>query len=268
MAILKLLHLSDVFALSRASKGLHAFVLANEWAIANPIIKRLHPFFERFIIHAKEFERVEPAIQSLLERPDRPDLGAHRNVHQNIPPPDKTLHCACMACLMRWNALCAVIDFAHWQDHLDGGIPIPTVERGTCPRWNQELLERNRRVAVKAPNSPLRYARILDAHQGSTIRSILRSLQTKMDQHYYVTAADVRAGTDEMLQQNEPSTFDYPYARDLYYMLEAFLPGRSWIPELRRWVFMPETQEWHETDLRILVRTYEKSPLKVSDLVV
>jgi len=69
-----------------------------------------------------------------------------------------------------------------------------------------------------------------------------------------MTAADMGAGTDEFLQRDGPPTFHYPYARDLYYMLEVFLPGRSWISELQKWVYMPQTQEWHETDLRILVK--------------
>ncbi|KAL2185702.1 hypothetical protein L209DRAFT_756935 [Thermothelomyces heterothallicus CBS 203.75] len=260
MAILELLRPSDIFALSQVNKELRAFVLANESAIAQPIIKLRYSILERCLPRPVGLEHVEPAIQSLLKSADRPDLGAHRNAHQNIPPPDKTLHCTCMTCLVRWNALCAVIDFAHWQDHLDRGIPIPTIERGTNPRWNQELLERNRRVALNALNSPLWYARILEAHLESTTRSIRRHSQNKADRrrHYRVTAAEIRAGTDEFLQQNGHPTFDYPYARDLYYMLEAFLPGRSWISELQKWVYMPQTQEWHEADLRILVRMDEK----------
>lgn len=263
MAILELLRPSDIFALSRVNKEFHAFVFANESAIVKPIIKLRYSILERCFPRPVSLENVKPAIRSMLESPERPDFGTH----QNIPPPDKTLHCTCMTCLVRWNALCAVIDFAHWQDHLDRGIPIPTIKRGTNPGWNQELLERHRRVALKALDSPLWYARVLEAHLESTTRSIRRHSQNKADKrrHYQVTPADVRAGTDEFLQQNGPPTFDYPYARDLYYMLEAFLPGRSWISELQKWVYMPQTQELHETDLRILVnRMQEKKHQKLT----
>ncbi|KAK4245099.1 hypothetical protein C7999DRAFT_43350 [Corynascus novoguineensis] len=260
MAILELLRPSDIFALLRVNKELRTFLLSNEAIIAQPIVRLRYPILERCLPRPVGLGNIESAIISLLKSPDRPDLGSHRNAHQNIPPPDNTLHCTCMTCLVRWNALCAVIDFAHWQDHLDKGIPIPTIPRGTSPRWNQELLARNRRVALNSLTSPLWYARILEAHLDSTTRSIRRHSQNKADQrrHYHINAADIRTGTDEFLQQNGPPTFDYPYARDLYYMLEVFLPGRSWISELQKWVYMPQTQDWHETDLRILVRMDEK----------
>ncbi|EAQ84292.1 hypothetical protein CHGG_10696 [Chaetomium globosum CBS 148.51] len=255
MAILDLLRPSDIFVLSRVNHELRNFLLANEMIITRRIIDFRYPVLERCLIPPVLMENIDPAIQLLLKSPDRPDLAlSHRTSPHNIPSPDNTLHCTCLTCMVRWNALCAAVDFAHWQDHLDKGIPIPTVPRGTVPPWNGELLARNRRVVLKALTSSLWYARILQAHLDSTTRSIRRHSHNKADQrpHFYMTDTDMRASTDAFLQREGPPTFDYPYSRELYYMLEAFLPGRSWIAASQKWVYIKQTQEWHEMDLGML----------------
>jgi hypothetical protein len=256
MGILDLLYPGDIFVLSRVNHELRSFLLANETSITRRIINFRYPILERCFVPPVLIERIEPAVQLLLKSPDRPDLAlSHRTGPQNIPSPDNTLHCTCLTCMVRWNALCAAVDFAHWQDHLDKGVPIPTVPRGTVPEWNRELLVRNRRVVLKALTSSLWYARILQAHLDSTTRSIRRHSHNKADQrpHFHMTDEDMEAGTDAFLQREGPPTFDYPYSRELYYMLEAFLPGRSWIAASQKWVYIKQTQEWHEMDLGMLV---------------
>lgn len=73
---------------------------------------------------------------------------------------------------MHWDNLCAVVDFAYWQDNLDKREQIPTVHRGADPSWHRELVARNAKVVVKSLTRPLWYARILEAHLESTTRSV------------------------------------------------------------------------------------------------
>ncbi len=257
MNILELLPPSDLFALCRVSRPLRAFLLAEEASIVRRVVNLRYPILERCFLRPVLMRDVEPAIQPLLRSPDRPDLNlSHRAAHQNIPPPDDAFHCTCLTCVVRWNALCAVVDFARWQDNLDNGVPIPTIPRGTLPSWNRDLLARNRHVVLNSLIRPLWYARILEIHLGATTRSIRRHSLNKADRrpHFRLTKEEMRLGTDAFLQQEGPPTFDYPYSRELYYMLEAFLPGRSWVVADRKWVYVSQTQEWHQHDLAMLVR--------------
>jgi hypothetical protein len=256
LQILELVRPSDIFALSRVNKPLRAFLLDQEASITRNIIQLRYPILERCLPRPVLMEAIDPSIQLLLKSPDRPDLAlSHRIAHQNIPPPDNAFHCTCLTCMMRWNALCAVVDLAHWQDNLDKGEPIPMIPRGTLPSWNRELLARNRAVVLKALISTLWYARILEAHLDSTGRSIRRHSQNKADQrpHFQMTDEDKRTGTDSFLQREGPPTVEYPYSRDFYYMLEAFLPCRSWVAGRQQWAYVSQTEEWHEMDLKMLV---------------
>jgi hypothetical protein len=257
MGILELLRPSDLFAVSRVNRTLRTFLLSEEAGIVRRVVNLRYPILERCLLRPVLTKDIDPAIRPLLRSPDRPDLKlSHRIAHQNIPAPDDTIHCTCLTCLVRWNALSAVVDFAHWQDNLDQGVPIPTIPRGTFPPWNQKLLARNRRLILNALTGPLWYARILEAHLDSTTRSIRRHSENKADRrlHFRLTEEDMKAGTDAFLQWQGPPTFDYPYSRELYYMLEAFLPGRSWIAAHHKWVYVSQTQEWHEMDLELLVK--------------
>lgn len=257
MNILELLRPSDLFALCRVSRPLRAFFLAEEASIVRRVVNLRYPILERCFLRPVLMREVEPAVQPLLRSPDRPDLNpSHRIAHQNIPPPDDAFHCTCLTCVVRWNALCAVVDFAHWQDNLDNGVPIPTIPRGTLPSWNRDLLARNRRIVLNSLTRPLWYARILETHLDSTTRSIRRHSLNKADRrpHFHLTKEEMKLGTDVFLQRQGPPTFDYPYSRELYYMLEAFLPGRSWVAADRKWVYVSQTQEWHQIDLAMLVR--------------
>ncbi|KAL2261104.1 hypothetical protein VTK26DRAFT_4705 [Humicola hyalothermophila] len=257
MAILSLLRPSDILVLSRVSKSLREFILMDEARVAKNIIHLRYSILERCLLRPVLLRDVDLAIQPLLTSPDRRDIRlSQRNVFQNIPRPDNSLICTCLTCLVRWDILCVAVDFAHWQDHLDKGEPIPAIPRGTFPSWNQELIARNARIVSKALTSPLWYARILDTHLESTVRSIRRHSQNKADKrpHFHMTDEDVRAGTDVFLQRQGPPFFDYIFSRDAYYMLEAFLPGRSWITEQNKWVYVANGQQWHERDLELVVK--------------
>ena len=65
-----------------------------------------------------------------------------------------------------------------------------------------------------------------------------------------MTDEDVRAGTDAFLERSGPPTVSIPAHRDEYYMLEAFLPGRSWIKDHAEWWYLPPSS--HDTDVQFV----------------
>jgi hypothetical protein len=256
-AILEFLRPSDLFALGRVNKPLRAFILATEARLARAVIKIRYPILERCFPMPVHMANVSPTMQTLLQSPCRPDIQhAHRPQHQNIPRPDAVSVCTCLTCLGRWNALCAVVDFAHWQEHLDHSKALPQIPRGRSPAWNQQLLEGNARVVTNAMTRPLWYARVLEAHLNSTTRSVLRHSQNTADKrrHFQLTAEDLRAGTDAFLHNQGPCEVVYPFARDNYYMLEAFLPGRCWVADHQKWIYVSDGLEWHYADLESLAK--------------
>ncbi len=150
-----------------------------------------------------------------------------------------------------------VLDFAHWQNNLDAGLPIPMIPRGQNPSWNVELIARHGRIASKATDNALWHARILEAHLDSTIRSITRHSKNKGNKrtHVAMTEEDAASGTDSFLAKHGPPSLEFPYQRDEYYMLEAYIPNRWWRKAEARWIFTVAGQ--HERDLE-LVRRYAR----------
>ncbi len=67
-----------------------------------------------------------------------------------------------------------------------------------------------------------------------------------------MTEEDERSGTDAFLARSGPPTFDIPFHRDEYYMLEAFLPNRGWNTDEGRWMYLPEDQ--HNRDVELVWR--------------
>ncbi|GAB1312588.1 hypothetical protein MFIFM68171_02798 [Madurella fahalii] len=255
MAILTTLRPSDIFALSCVSRSLHTFVLEEQASICKSIVKLRYSTIERCFLRPVLMENMDPSARAIFQKPERPELlAASRRPYQHIQPPDTSLICTCLTCLPRWNFLCIVVDFAYWQDNLDNGEPIRMVPRGNFPAWNQELLARNARIVVKSLTSLLWYARVLEAHLDSTTRSIRRHGQNKGNRRrrFRMTDEDVRAGTDTFLERSGPPTVEFPYHRDNYYMLEAFLPNRSWLTEQQKWAYLPVEQ--HDKDVEIAVK--------------
>ncbi|KAK3386839.1 hypothetical protein B0H63DRAFT_468471 [Podospora didyma] len=200
-------------------------------------------------------EAVDPSAHAALQNPERQELlTVHKKPFQHIQPPDPSFTCTCLTCMLRWNCLCLVVDFAYWQKNLDTGEPISVIPRGTTPKWNRDLVARNASIVVKALRSPLWHARILEAHLASTIRSIRRHGLNKGNRRrrFRMADEDVHAETDVFLERSGPPTLDFPYHRDNYYMLEAFLPNRSWISERKKWVYLPAEQ--HDNDVEIAIR--------------
>ena len=114
-----------------------------------------------------------------------------------------------------------VLDFAHWQDNLDRGVPIPIMPRGKSTEWNDWLIWRNAKMAEAALENSLWHARILELHLDSTRRAIRRHAKNKGNKrkHVDMTDAEAAAGTDAFLAKAGPLGLEFPYQRDEYYML-------------------------------------------------
>ncbi|KAI0397532.1 hypothetical protein F5Y17DRAFT_346939 [Xylariaceae sp. FL0594] len=251
--ILVLLRPSDLFNLQRTSKTFYALIAAEEARIARTVSAWRYQCLEKCFRLPVLLADIDPAIHGALQIPERQDMFVIHKKYQHIEPPNPAEVCTCLTCMLRWSALSLIVDFAYWQDHLDKGEPIPIIPRGKSPEWNQNLLASHARIVRKAMSSPLWHARLLEMHLRSTTRSIRRHAANRGNkrQRFHMTQADVDSGTDAFLLQRGPSTLDFPYHRDNYYLLETFIPNRSWSQDLSRWLYLPADQ--HDRDIEFVL---------------
>lgn len=261
--IFALLRPSDIFVLSRVSKSLHNSIHASEPTLSRRIIALRYPILSRCFRLPIPLSHVPSSLHSALQSLERQAiLTIHKRPYQHIKPPDPNRVCTCLTCLLRWNALNLALDFAHWQPRLDVGEPIPMITRGRNPAWNTALVTRNAAIVDRALYSGLWHARILEAHLDSTVRAVGRHAANKGDRRrrYRMTEAEAASGHDAFLARSGPPSLDFPFHRDNYYMLEAYLPNRGWNGELQRWMYVPESQ--HDVDLEVVGRWAERKALK------
>ncbi|KAM7205841.1 hypothetical protein V8F33_000671 [Rhypophila sp. PSN 637] len=255
LPIVCLLEPRDIITLSRVSRPIRDFIISEEKYIARQVIRLRYDCLSKCFRRPVLMRDIDPAYHQGLMSAGRPEdpLKTHKRIFHHIQEPDPTVVCTCLTCVQRWNSLCIVLDFAHWQRYLDNGTPIPIVPRGAAPEWNRKLLQSNAKIVLSSLHSDLFYARILQKHLSSITGSIQRHSQNKGNRRkrFRMTDDDVQRGTSDFLEPSGPPTIDFPHNRDNYYMLEAFLPNRGWITERNAWVYVPEDQ--HEKDLEIAV---------------
>lgn len=253
---------SDVFRLSRTCRPLHSFILEEHPSrVARSIIQWRYSCLEKCIRLPVLVSDVEKVYRDVLQDHER--LKGHdirrRPYYQHVKAPDPDLVCTCLTCILRWNVLGLAVDFSYWQDKLDANEPLPMIPRGRQPEWNAKLLDSHAAIVEKAlcpsvsgPASSLWYAAILETHLDSTVRAIRRHSANKFNKRkrFLMTPQDAASGTDEFLQLKGPPSLDFPFHRDNYYMLEAYLPNRSWFSEDGRWGYMPIEQ--HDKDIEQL----------------
>ncbi|XDG05021.1 hypothetical protein ABKA04_004636 [Annulohypoxylon sp. FPYF3050] len=257
--ILVLLQPSDIFNLQRVNRAFRDFIILDEHRIAKSIINWRYACLKKCFRRPILTKDIDPSIRSYVLSPERQEsLTIHKKPYQHVQSPDPTEVCTCLTCLLRWSSLCLIPDFAHWQKNLDVGEPIPMIRRGTYPEWNKALIASNADIVRKALHSPLWYARLLEAHLDSTTRSIRRQAANKGNKRlrFRMEKEDMESGLDLFLERSGPPSFDFPFHRDNYYMLEAYLPNRSWSAVRERWMYMPAEQ--HDVDLQYIVKWAER----------
>ncbi|KAJ8130196.1 hypothetical protein O1611_g3435 [Lasiodiplodia mahajangana] len=254
MDILTLLKPSDLFRLQRASKPFRNFVINEEARLSRAVSSWRYSCLEKCFRLPVLLANIDPAIHPLLQIPERQEIMTiHKKPYQHIRSPEPTEVCTCLTCTLRWSALAVIVDFAHWQEHLDKGEPIPIIPRGKSAQWNQIMIAAHAEIVRKALYSPLWHARLLEVHLESTTRSISRNAANKGNKRrrFRMTEKDVNSGTDAFLARSGPPSFDIPYHRDNYYLLETFMPNRSWSNDLFRWLYVPAEQ--HDRDIEFVV---------------
>ncbi|KAF2474912.1 uncharacterized protein BDR25DRAFT_332204 [Lindgomyces ingoldianus] len=255
LEILNYLQPSHVFRFALVDNRFRSVVLANSQLIGHQIISRRYTLLAKCFPLPKFLSQVDPSIQPLLlDTKQQKNLTLHTQPYQHIHPPNPSLLCTCLTCVLTWNNLGLILDFAHWQYNLDVGEPIPILPRGQAVEWNQCLIERNAKIVRKALDNSLWYARILETHLDSTVRSIRRHQANKGNKrkHVDMTVEDAARGTDMFLSRSGPTSLEFPHNRDLYYMLEAYLPNRWWRKQEERWIYTIAGQ--HDRDLDVVVR--------------
>ncbi|KAH6866803.1 hypothetical protein BKA58DRAFT_320049 [Alternaria rosae] len=252
---LKYLRPHDIFEFSFVNRRFHSLVEANANVIGDAIIARRYNILIKCLPTPRLLADVDAPIQTLLIDPARQkQLSIHNRPYQHIQSPDPHQLCTCLTCILTWNNLGLVLDFAHWQNHLDTGTPIPIIPRGQSPEWNQELVARNARIARKAVDNSLWHAAILERHLESTTRAIRRHSKNRGNKrvHVEMTEAEAVEETDAFLAKHGPPSLEFPYQRDEYYMLEAYLPNRWWRKQESYWFYTINGQ--HERDLELVQR--------------
>lgn len=254
LEILVLLNPSDMFRLQRVCKTYRQYIRDEESVIGKRISEWRYACLEKCFRTPVLLEHVTRDIRAILQSDERRNaLEMNGRSYRHVPQIDTSLMCSCLTCILRWSSLCLILDFAHFQDHLDDGRPLPMIARGKNPRWNQSIMAKHAVIATKALHSPLWHARLLEEHLRSTTRSIRRHTANHGNKRprFRMTHDDVRSETDSFLERSGPPSLDFPYHRDNYYMLEAYLPNRGWNSTEARWMYAPAVQ--HEIDVQFVV---------------
>ena len=263
LEILTYLQPSDVFRLQRLNRPMQSFIHSNEPTIAREIIRTRYSILAKCFPLPIPFAQIDPKYHPALLSPKRQDLLAiHKKPYQHIKPLDPLEICTCMTCVFAWNNLCTILDLAHWQPALDARVPITMIPRGASAAWNTDLTETSARRVRSALQHPLVYSALLAIHLDTTTRTILRRskyIKTEtggpvLARHrpYQLSLAEAAPGggggrTDAFLARKGPPSYEFPFHRDNYYNLEAYVPNRKWSSEEGCWKYYAGAQ--HGRDL-------------------
>ncbi|KAF1980972.1 hypothetical protein K402DRAFT_398963 [Aulographum hederae CBS 113979] len=251
LEILSYLRPSDIYALSCLSKAVREFVLANEIFICKEIVSWRYPILKKSFPRPVSLSSVSTTARAALHSPAR-QSNRKQASYQHISPPHPYEVCTCMTCTFAWNNLNLILDFAHFQPKLRSQQPIPIVARGQHPAWNTQLLGEHATVVRNAAHSPLAHARILQHHLRSTTLSVAHHAANASNRRrrFRMTAKDEKSETDHWLGRSGPPSTDFPWSRDHYYMLEAWVPNRGWNGQEGRWMYLDEAM--HSRDIEML----------------
>ncbi|KAK2054397.1 F-box domain-containing protein [Colletotrichum caudatum] len=240
---------SDILKASHTCQTLRELVKHNEALLSRHIVSTRYPVLGRCFRLPVSLDDIDPKFHPVLQYETRIEmLGIHRR-YRHIPQPDPFKACTCLTCVLRWQALFTIVDFNHWQRDLAAGNPIPVIPRGEEPEWNEKLKEMTACIVLRALESPIIYACLLETHLRNTCASIKRQTDNKGNRrrHFAMLKEEAESGTDHFLEREGPTTADMPFQRDGYDLLEAYLPGRTWLKNEKRWAYMPA--DIHDRDL-------------------
>lgn len=261
--ILSYLRPSDIGQLLLVNRGVFDFVREHENSVIREIVQRRYWVLSQCFPLPVAFEDVESSAHpALLSERRQEMLEIHKKPYQHVKGIDRLQICTCINCVFAWNNLCLILDLSHWQKSLDDREPIPMIPRGTSPEWNKKLLDRNAAVVETAMVRRLCYASILEKHLRTTVATINRTVRGKKTVHpnrlYHLNPAEAAKGTDEFLERSGPPSYEFPWHRDNYYGLEAYITNRKWSKEKGRWLYYAEGL--HERDLQWVKERFTPTP--------
>ncbi|EXJ71969.1 uncharacterized protein A1O5_04471 [Cladophialophora psammophila CBS 110553] len=264
--ILGFLQPSDIFNLLRLNQSMRAFILNNERSIAEEILNRRYWILRQCFPPPVSLDQVPLVARPALMSEQRQGRGRiHKIPYQHIKQIDPLNVCTCMSCVLSWNNLNVILDLAQWQENLESREPLPVIPPGRNPDWNVKLLDRHAAIVTQATKSPLTYARILQIHLDTTIRTIIRfgkwekkgAKITKLEpRQYQLTDAEAAAGIDEFLDRKGPPSYQPLYMRDNYYTVGAFVPHRKWDRDEQKWLYYAKWPRPHDNDLNWIVARF------------
>ncbi|KAK5125096.1 hypothetical protein LTR85_000770 [Meristemomyces frigidus] len=250
---------SDVRYVAQINSATREFIRQNEVSIAKDITERRYWVLRRCFPLPVAFAEVDEASRAALLNPQWQErTGINKKPYSHIKALDAQQICSCPSCLLAWNNLNVVLDFAHFQWNLDHREPIPMLPRGSNPDWNRQLTDAHARIVEKAMISPLCYAAILERHLNSILGTLLRQVRfpPKVPIHrhnkpmttaaaktvhpirlYHVTESDAATEDDTFLERDGRPSYEMPFHRDNYYSLLAYVPNRKWSREEQRWMY-------------------------------
>ncbi|KAK2038475.1 F-box domain-containing protein [Colletotrichum somersetense] len=240
---------SDILKASHTCQTLRELVKYNETLLSRHIVSTRYPVLGRCFRLPVSLGDINHKFHPVLQYETRIEmLGIHRR-YRHIPQPDPFRACTCLTCVLRWQALFTIVDFNHWQRDLAAGNPIPVIPRGEEPEWNEKLKEKTACIVLRALESPIIYACLLETHLRNTCASIKRQTDNKGNRrrHFAMLKEEAESDADHFLEREGPTTADMPFQRDGYDLLEAYLPGRTWLKNEKRWAYMPA--DIHDRDL-------------------
>lgn len=129
--------------------------------------------------------------------------------------------------------------------------PLPIIPRGKKEDWNEQLLNRHKEILRKAVleregKGGLVYAVLLQRYLEVLTTALTREIRAKgkdgriytraavePKKAFFITAEDVRGQDDGFLARKGPESFEFPFSRDKYYEIDAYVPGRKWVRRTR-----------------------------------
>lgn len=256
---------SDILSLMQLSRSSSTFIQENAAHIGREVIRKRFWTLARCFPLPVRIEEVDEAARSaILCAAWQEKLQIHKKPYQHVQPPDPQRICSCMTCLLAWNNLCVILDLAHFQYHLDNRKPIPMIPRGTHPKWNTDLVKANAKHVEDAIGSPLKYARILEKHLNSIFATLMRQVRGKTKtvhprRLFHLSEDDLKGHSDAFLERSGPPSYEFPYHRDNYYSIEAYVPNRKWSKEDNEWKYY-QPGKAHKNDLAWVVARFKPQP--------
>jgi hypothetical protein len=128
---------------------------------------------------------------------------------------------------------------------------LPIIPRGKKEEWNEKLLDRYKEILRKAVleregEGGLVYAVILERYLEVLTTALTREIKVKgkdgrvhtrtavePEKAFFITAGDARLQDDGFLSRKGPESFEFPFSRDKYYEIDAYVPGRKWVRSTR-----------------------------------